>query len=150
MDDDDVRVRQARDRLRLAQQPRARRARRRVGRARPCSELERDLAIELRIVGGVDLAHAAAPDEVEDDVASHADATGQRRGVAARRQQRCRATRRGDVGAGGRRDQLGALRAGGEVLLRRRAAGGIEPSVNERDDGVFVQASHGVRAQRSP
>ena len=32
--------------------------------------LDRDLAVELRVVGGVDLAHAAAADPIQNDIAA--------------------------------------------------------------------------------
>ena len=104
-------------------------------------QLERHLAIQLRIVRRVDLAHAAATNEVQDHVASHGHAAGQRGRAAPRRQQpaeRCAA----DVSARGRRDQLGTLGAVGEVLLGRGTGGGVEPAVGKRDDCVFVQAGH--------
>ena len=59
------------------------RARAPLGAARGVQELERDAPVELRIVGGVDLAHAAAADQREDQVA--ADRRPSRQGSAARR-----------------------------------------------------------------
>ena len=121
----------------------------RSGAARLVQQLERDLAIELRIVGGVDHAHAAAPDDVQDHVAPDAHAAGQRGRSPRGRQQRGRATR-GDVGAGGRGDELGTRGAGCEVLLRRRAAGGISrPSTNATTVSSSRQAT-ASGAQRSP
>ena len=68
VDDDDVRVLQLRDGLRLAQQ-----ARLAVGRvAARAQELDGDLAIELGIVRRVDLAHAAAPQQADEDEAPDA------------------------------------------------------------------------------
>ena len=68
-DADDVRVRQLGDRLRLAHQ--ARLAPRLIALALVrAQELERDLAIELRIVGGVDDAHRAGAEPLEHQVAA--------------------------------------------------------------------------------
>ena len=63
---DDVRVRDLRQRLGLADQPRGA-----VGADR-AHELERDAPVEIRIVGAIDHAHAAETEAIEDDVASHA------------------------------------------------------------------------------
>ena len=62
VDGDDVRVREPRHRLRLAQQARARRVLHALPRL---EQLERDLAIELRIVRAVDHAHPAGADALE-------------------------------------------------------------------------------------
>jgi thiamine-monophosphate kinase len=78
VDDDDVRVRQARDRLRLAQRPLPPFEQRDAGARLDPQQLDRHLAIQLRIVRGVDLAHAAAADQPEDDVAANARATRER------------------------------------------------------------------------
>src|SRR5438309_74283 len=48
------------------------------GRAVRAHELEGDLAVELGIVGGEDLAHAAGADPPEDDVAADAVALAER------------------------------------------------------------------------
>ena len=76
VDRDDVRVRQLRDRLGLAHQARlaARRDRPALVRAQ---QLERDLAIELRIVGGVDDAHRAGAEALEHEVAADGRAAGE-------------------------------------------------------------------------
>ena len=79
VDDDDVRVRQPRDRLRLAQRalpPLV--AGDAVAGLHP-QQLDRDLAIQLGIVRRVDLAHAAAADQPEHDVAADGRAPRQRR-----------------------------------------------------------------------
>ena len=68
---------EARHRLRLAQQALLPLA---VALAR-AQELDGDAAIELRIVGGVDDAHAARADVIEDDVAPDVGATRQQRAV---------------------------------------------------------------------
>ncbi len=73
---DDVRVRQPRHRLRLAQQPRARRVL--LTLLAPLEQLERDLSIELRIVGAVDDAHRAAADAFDDQIAADTGAGVQR------------------------------------------------------------------------
>ena len=65
---DDVGVRQARHRLRLAQH--ARREARLVAAEIAAQQLERDLAIELRIVRGVDHAHAARAEPIEHEIAA--------------------------------------------------------------------------------
>ena len=65
--------------LRLAQEALARALAPLAVRRDLVQELERDLAIELRIVGRVDLAHAAAADEAQDDVAADTVAPGARR-----------------------------------------------------------------------
>ena len=71
----DIRVRQARHGLRLAHHARARE--RCDARADATQELERDLAIELRIVGAVHDTHRAVSDALEDHVASDVRADGQ-------------------------------------------------------------------------
>ena len=64
---DHVRVRQPRHRLRLAQQARPRRVF--LTELASLEELERDLSIELRIVGAVHDAHGAAAHALDDQVA---------------------------------------------------------------------------------
>ena len=65
MDGDDVRVREPRHRLRLAHEARARS---RVEPAtRGADSLSATLAVELRIVRGVDDAHAAGAEELRDE-----------------------------------------------------------------------------------
>jgi hypothetical protein len=77
--DDDVRVREPRDRLRLAQRALlALQPGDAVARLDP-QQLDRDLAIQLRIVRRVHLAHAAAAHQPEDDVATDGGAAGERR-----------------------------------------------------------------------
>ena len=78
VDDDDVRVRQARDRLRLAQRPLPPLGQRHAGARLDAQQLDRDLAVQLRIVRRVDLAHPAAPDQPQHDVAADARAARER------------------------------------------------------------------------
>ena len=78
VDDDDVRVRQARDRLRLAQRPLPPLGQRHARARLDAQQLDRDLAIQLRIVGRVHLAHPAAPHQPEDDVTANAGAARER------------------------------------------------------------------------
>ena len=59
VDGDDVRVREAGDGARLAEQPRATLA---GAAVEPLHDLEGDAAVQLRVVSRVDLAHAAAPE----------------------------------------------------------------------------------------
>jgi hypothetical protein len=66
---DDVGVLETRHRLRLAQQPGAA-----VASAVVAQQLDRHLAVELGVVGGVDHAHAALAEAVEDQVAPEAGA----------------------------------------------------------------------------
>jgi hypothetical protein len=80
---DDVRMRELREQLGLAEQPLARRLGL-VGADR--DELHRDRAIELGIEGLVHDAHPAAPDHVDHDVASELRPTRER--VLAARQLR--------------------------------------------------------------
>jgi hypothetical protein len=88
VDGDHVGVRELGQRLGLAQQPEAPMgSRRRSG----SSKLERDLAVELRIVGGVHDAHAAGAEPVEQDVAPDHRAARQRAGAGARSHQAARA-----------------------------------------------------------
>ena len=73
VDRDDVGVGEPGQGPGLAQQAEA------VGRAGPeAQQLERDLAVELGVVGGVDHAHAAAAELREHDVAADHAAAGQR------------------------------------------------------------------------
>jgi hypothetical protein len=65
----DVRVRQARDGARLAQQPNAALA---AAVPEPMHDLQGDAAIQVGVVGGVDLAHAAAAERAQDLVAADA------------------------------------------------------------------------------
>jgi hypothetical protein len=69
VDDDDVRVRELRDGLRLTQQPQTAR---RIGGTRgvTAQQLHGDLSIQLGIVRGVDLAHSTPPHQSEHDVAA--------------------------------------------------------------------------------
>ena len=76
--DDDVRVRQPGDRLRLAQRPLPSLVARDPGAGLDPQQLDRDLAIQLGVVGRVDLAHPAATDEAEHDVAPDGRAAGER------------------------------------------------------------------------
>ena len=75
-DDDDVRVRQPRDRLRLAQRALPALVARDAVAGLDPQQLDRDLAIQLGIVRRVDLAHAAAADQAEHDVAPDGRASG--------------------------------------------------------------------------
>ena len=88
---DDVRVRQARDGLRLAQQARA--AVRVVAAAARPQELERDLAIQVRIVRGVDLAHAPPAQQAQHDVAADGGALREPEFLGRRRARALRARR---------------------------------------------------------
>ena len=78
--DHDVRVRQPRDRLRLSQRPLAPLRQRDSVAGLDPQQLDGDLAIELRIVRGVDLAHPAAPHQPENQVAADDRAASQWRG----------------------------------------------------------------------
>ena len=80
VDHDDVGVRKARDRLRLAQQARLLLDELGADGAGHVQQLDRDLAIELGIVRGVDVSHRAPADQTEDQIAAD--------GCAAR-EQRC-------------------------------------------------------------
>src|SRR5450631_87214 len=80
VDDDDVWIRQPRDRLRLAQRPLATLRHRDAVAGLDPQQLDRDLAIELRIERGVDLAHPAAPHQPQHDVAADDRAASERRG----------------------------------------------------------------------
>ena len=73
-----VGVRQARDGLRLAQRALPPLRQDAVSGLDP-QQLDRHLAIQLRIVGRVDVAHPAAADQAEHDVTANARAPGQRR-----------------------------------------------------------------------
>ena len=80
VDHDDVGVRQARDRLRLAQQARLLLDQLGADAAGHVQQLDRDLAVELGIVRSVDVSHRAPADQTEDQIAPD--------GCAAR-EQRC-------------------------------------------------------------
>ena len=77
VDDDDVGMGDARRRLSLAHQAAA------IGLAVrlvvAADQLDRDLTVEVRIVGGVDLAHGAPADEAQDHEAPERRAVGERR-----------------------------------------------------------------------
>jgi hypothetical protein len=136
VDDHDAGMGEARDRLGLAQQAVA--AGLGAGALRRVvQKLERDLAIELRIVGGVDLPHAAATDQVQDHVAPDGAAAGQR-GRARRG--------RSDVGSGRRRHQLRARGAVGQVALRRLPRAGGQRPVDQRQHGILVEAAQDALA----
>ena len=77
VDHDDVGVRELGDRLRLAQQARASLRRALAGAGARAQQLDRDLAIQLGIVRGVDVAHPAAPDQPQHHVAPDRSAAGQ-------------------------------------------------------------------------
>jgi hypothetical protein len=64
-------VRELRERLRLAQQAILRFG---AGASISPQELERHTAIELRVVGEIDLAHAAAAELVEHEIAADSTA----------------------------------------------------------------------------
>ncbi|HSS02056.1 MAG TPA: hypothetical protein VLM79_33585 [Kofleriaceae bacterium] len=68
MDRHDIGVLNARHGLRFAPQLRAG-PRSRIARDRGVQELECHLAIELRIIGGINGSHAAAAEDIEDDEA---------------------------------------------------------------------------------
>jgi hypothetical protein len=114
---DDVRMRQPRERLRFAQQPRFLRAGR-AGRA-GLQQLDRDLAIELGIVAVVDHAHAAFAEHVEHDVA--ADERAARQILDLRRRGEIRRVRRRRLALGGR----GARRAFAVRHVGARARGAL-------------------------
>ena len=131
----------------------SRRSRERAGRAplsSPCDQLERDAAVELRVVRGVDLAHAAAPDRAQNLIAANACArlqltdegppilAGQRDGVAA-------VLVRRHPG-----HELRARGAGGNVLLETRPRQLGQLAVKEQEHGVFVQAAVHRRANATP
>ena len=78
VDDDDVRVREPRDRLRLAQRALASLAHRDAVFDARAQQLDGDLAIQLGIEGGVNLAHPAAPQKIQNDVAADARAPRER------------------------------------------------------------------------
>ena len=73
VDRDDVRVRDAGHRARLADDAGAGRGAA-AARPRAAQELDRDLAAQLRIVGGVDHAHRAGAEQLAQHVARHAPA----------------------------------------------------------------------------
>ena len=79
VDDDDVRVREPGDGLRLAQRPLAPFVERDAVTGLHPQELDRDLSVQLRVVSGVDLPHPAAPDQAEHDVAPDRRAPDERR-----------------------------------------------------------------------
>jgi hypothetical protein len=83
---DHVGMLQPRHRLRLAPQPRL------VAHGVGAQDLDGDLAVELRIVRGVDDAHAAFAEPIEEEIAAE--------GGAARRARRRRCRRRPTVGDG--------------------------------------------------
>ena len=68
---DDVRMAHACERLSFTQEPRGRIA------LTSLHELDRDAAVELRIVSGVDHTHAAGAERIDDDIASDERAASQ-------------------------------------------------------------------------
>ena len=81
VDLDDVGMADARERLRLAQQPGPHLGRAALERSAHHDELERDTTIELRVVRAVDDAHVAGADALEDDVATDGRTAVQRTGL---------------------------------------------------------------------
>ena len=110
VDGDDVGVRQPRQRLRLALQARAHR--RRVVGAIGAQHLERDGAVELRIVRAVDHAHAALAEELQHPIAAELGPRRQDRHLGARA-----AVGRGVARRRQRLQSTATARALGQVLL---------------------------------
>ena len=136
--DDDVRVRELRDGLRLAQQALLREVvlRRHLGE----HELERDVAVEAGIVGRVHLAHAAAAHERE-----HRVPTDRHAGLNCRRLPRARQTPSARLRTGlarrGRRTQerrhrgplpVGRVQRRGDAPMTARAALQVRGEVPHR------------------
>ncbi len=139
---DDVWVLQARERLGLSQQPGARLL---APAHLAADHLERDLAIELRIVGGVDHSHPAGAELREDHQPTDDLPGAQRRG------------RRGDprrrFGHRVVEVRVGVVRAGRRerVLLARRRRLVLLHARQVRGDGVIVgQRLAGARRVREP
>ena len=138
--------------LRFAQQRGrgcARRARRRESPV--VQQLERDLAIELRVVGGIDLAHATAADQAEDHVAAHGRAARQQTHWLRRRRRQRRLGRR-DVRqprslrehrGRGRGDQIAARGAGAEMGVDGGDRGATETPFQEGDQRRLVGTGPG-------
>ena len=141
MNDHDVRMRKARDGLRFAQEPLARRPSRRLACRRLVQELERDLAVELGIEGRVNLAHPATADEIQDHVAADRGARRQavRPGYLALQQGPGGA---GRIPTGHRRDQIGAGRTARDVTLHSASADLVEAPVDEGKNHVFIETGH--------
>ena len=102
-------------------------------------QLERDLAIELRIVGGVDDAHAAGAEAIEDHVAPDQLGDGGVEPVVARLRRR-RGVDGAVVGAG--EDDLAAFGAVGEVRADRLRVGRRSGAVEVGLQRVRIRAAH--------
>ena len=131
---------------------RSSRARRSAASARRVarSSLSATSPIELGIVRGVDLAHAAPPDQGQHRVASDWGSTGKRRLLRLERGTRLRRSR--DVPARdcrgvrrrreGERHQGAAPGAAADMRLERHDSVGRQPRFCERGDNLFVEAAH--------
>ena len=113
-------------------------------RRRLVQELERDLAIELRVEGGVDLAHPATADEIQDHVTADRGARRQtaRSGFLARQEGRGQWLR---IPTGRRCDQIGAGGTARDVTLDAAPADIVEASVDEGQNRVFIETFHRKR-----
>ena len=128
---DDVRVRDAGERLGLALELL-------IARAAPATQqLDRDLAIELRVVGCVHDTHASRPDAVHDDVPAERRARGHLE-VGRPRGHADRVEARG-VGASEVGRQPSAYGAGVEVRERGVGGRGIGSPGSKQGKGAFAQ-----------
>jgi hypothetical protein len=137
VDRDHVRVTQARHRLRLAEQPRVSVTERlralRARRGTRVQQLERDLAIQLRVVGGVHDPHAAGTERAEHDVASDPLSVADLLDASAEREPSADRVREAQVLARPRRAR-GRRRSGTFAGLHRREC-------------TTAAARHGVRSE---
>ncbi|HEY8379440.1 MAG TPA: hypothetical protein VIK91_23270 [Nannocystis sp.] len=126
VDDGDVGVRDLRHRLRLVVEAQAAVA---VGGALPAEDLERDLAIELGVVGGVDDAHLAGAEVRQDGEATDLVPGLERDRIGRGRREHTR-TRRG------RRRRQARSQPRRSINGRRRVQGGVT-----RRHGAFLVTS---------
>ena len=144
--DDDVGMRKARDRLRLTEQTLLSGLHLRRLPGRFVEQLQRDLPIEARIVGGVDFTHPAPANQAQDGVTTDRGPGNQptlfRKDV---RNDRRAELFRGSSGAGGH--QVGTGRAIGQMTFELARSSSLRlPSTNARTESSSrqVRRSPGV------
>ena len=158
VNDDHIRVGQARDGLRLAQQPAARPMT--SAFAVRVQQLERYFPVQLAVVGRVHLAHSSPADQSQHNVTTHGHPA--RKGALLYSglpgcPDRCPAdllpASASDPGGlllarflnrDGRRQQIAADRTAPRMRLQPGNGGRVEEPVDKGENRVLIQASHGA------